>query len=251
MREYSPVEVRELCERTKVRVKMYDLNSVWDAKRHIDREKRPESRSRRWVNKMLVKMVCTGMFSPYSDLEMAMYRDVARCETKKDNNVRLDHWHGPFTPADVWELCTRTRARVNMYAFNCVWDAKLRFDRWKRLDNRTELWVDKMLEKAVHRGMVTPYSDAQIAKYREEIRCQTRKENDKRLNRWYRERAKASPESESEYPSSGRSSEGPESRYESSVASEYQRSIGSPSVRGEIFVVSPSDLDWLTGELSS
>ncbi|XP_020813394.1 telomere-binding protein cav isoform X2 [Drosophila serrata] len=92
MREYTPEEVRMLCERTKLRVQMYRMNSVWDAKKRFDKKKRLENKSERFVNRMLVKAHNRKMVTPYSDLERDKYKELAACHTKKDNNVRLDRW---------------------------------------------------------------------------------------------------------------------------------------------------------------
>lgn len=93
LREYTPAEVRELCERTKVRVKMYKLNTVWDAKRRFDKKKRLENKSESWVNRMLMKADRRRMVAPYTELEREKYKVLAACQTKKDNNLRLDRWH--------------------------------------------------------------------------------------------------------------------------------------------------------------
>ncbi|KAH8264368.1 hypothetical protein KR038_007699, partial [Drosophila bunnanda] len=92
MREYTPEEVRMLCERTKVRVQMNRMNSVWDAKMRFDKKKRLENKSERFVNRMIEKAHMRKMVQPYSDLEREKYKELATCLTKKDNNTRLDRW---------------------------------------------------------------------------------------------------------------------------------------------------------------
>ncbi|KAH8291953.1 hypothetical protein KR054_002450, partial [Drosophila jambulina] len=93
LREYTPEEVRMLCERTKVRVKMYKLNIVWDAKKKFDKKKRLENKSERFVNRMLEKAYARRMFEPYTKLDMDKYKALAAGHTKKDNNLRLDRWY--------------------------------------------------------------------------------------------------------------------------------------------------------------
>ncbi|KAI8046347.1 telomere-binding protein cav [Drosophila gunungcola] len=94
-RTYSEDEVRQLCLRTKVRVRMNSMNCLFDAKKRFDRKKRLENRSQRYVDSMLMKAVRRGMVKPYSDEEVANQRDVDRALTKQDNNRRLDRWQRP------------------------------------------------------------------------------------------------------------------------------------------------------------
>ncbi|KAH8243328.1 hypothetical protein KR032_006577, partial [Drosophila birchii] len=92
LREYTPAEVRMLCERTKVRVKMYKMNIVWDAKKRFDKKKRLENKSENFVNRMFEKAYKRKMVKPYSELEKLKYMEYASWETKKYNNARLDRW---------------------------------------------------------------------------------------------------------------------------------------------------------------
>ncbi|BFF90791.1 telomere-binding protein cav-like [Drosophila madeirensis] len=89
-REYSPVEVRELCLRTKVRVNMSDLNCLFDAKKRLGR--RLENRSESYINRMLIKSVVRKMVEPYTDEEVACINLIRRSWLKKVNNIRLDQW---------------------------------------------------------------------------------------------------------------------------------------------------------------
>ncbi|XP_017046926.1 telomere-binding protein cav [Drosophila ficusphila] len=91
-RTYTEDEVRELCQRTKVKVKMTVNNCLYDAKKRFDRKNRLTNRSERFVNAMLIKAVSRKMVTPYSDKEMENYLDLASAQTKKDNNARLDRW---------------------------------------------------------------------------------------------------------------------------------------------------------------
>jgi len=89
-----------------------------------------------------------------------------------------------YSADDVKQLCLRTKVRVNMTLFNCVWDAKKRFDRKGRLSSRSERYVNSMLIKAVSRKMVVPYSAKRISNCNHIRQCQLKKDNNLRLNRW-------------------------------------------------------------------
>lgn len=89
-----------------------------------------------------------------------------------------------YSDSDKRKLCLRTKVRVNMTLFNCVWDAKRRLDKKGRLENRSERFVNAMLVKAVAKKMVLPYTEEEIEKCNYIRRCQLKKENNRRLNRW-------------------------------------------------------------------
>lgn len=81
-------------------------------------------------------------------------------------------------------LCRRTKLRVNMTLFNCVWDAKRRLRRKDRLAKRSDSYINAMLIRAVHRREVVPYTDDEIAKCNHIRSCQLKKDNNCRLDRW-------------------------------------------------------------------
>ncbi|XP_064554898.1 telomere-binding protein cav-like isoform X2 [Drosophila montana] len=81
-------------------------------------------------------------------------------------------------------LCRRTKLRVNMTLFNCVWDAKRRLRRKDRRANRSDCYINAMLIKAVHRREILPYTDDEIAKCNHIRSCQLKKDNNCRLDRW-------------------------------------------------------------------
>lgn len=89
-----------------------------------------------------------------------------------------------YTESDKRKLCLRTKVRVNMTLFNCVWDAKQRLEKKGRLVNRSERFINAMLVKAVAKKMVFPYSDESIRKYNHIKQCQLKKDNNHRLYRW-------------------------------------------------------------------
>ncbi|KAH8306259.1 hypothetical protein KR018_005348 [Drosophila ironensis] len=89
-----------------------------------------------------------------------------------------------YSDAEVEMLCRRTKCRVKMYVRNCVHDAKLRLSAKNRLANKSERFVNAMLLKCVRRGMVTPYTDAEVASWRTVHRCITKEQNNLRLDRW-------------------------------------------------------------------
>ncbi|XP_017856558.1 PREDICTED: telomere-binding protein cav [Drosophila arizonae] len=89
-----------------------------------------------------------------------------------------------YSDSDEMKLCLRTKVRVNMTLFNCVWDAKRRLDKKGRLVNRSERFINAMLVKAVTKKMVLPYTEEEIEKCNYIRRCQLKKENNRRLNRW-------------------------------------------------------------------
>ncbi|ALC45792.1 cav [Drosophila busckii] len=91
-----------------------------------------------------------------------------------------------YTPDEVRQLCTRTKLRVDMTQYNCVWDAKRRLMKKGRLENKSERFINAMLVKAITRKMCIPYTDEQIAKYNEIKRCELKKANNFRLDQWKR-----------------------------------------------------------------
>ncbi|XP_017009324.2 telomere-binding protein cav [Drosophila takahashii] len=101
-RKYTEEEVRELCLRTKVKVKMTSYNCLWDAKKRFDAKKRLENQSSRFINAMYLKAVRKKMVQPYDEEYIANQRDVVRAQTKKLYNHLLDSWHGK-TSAPDWD----------------------------------------------------------------------------------------------------------------------------------------------------
>lgn len=71
-----------------------------------------------------------------------------------------------------------------MTLFNCVYEAKKRFEKKGRLANRSERSTNALLIKAVHKKMVIPYAQEEIAKFNHIRQCQLKKENNFRLDRW-------------------------------------------------------------------
>ncbi|XP_016944441.4 telomere-binding protein cav [Drosophila suzukii] len=105
-REYTEDEVRELCLRTKIKVKMTLYNCLWDAKKRFDAKKRLENKPEKFINGMYLKAVRKKMVEPYPEGYIANHRDVIRAQTKKLNNHRLDRWHGKksnMESAPDWE----------------------------------------------------------------------------------------------------------------------------------------------------
>ncbi|XP_030376488.1 telomere-binding protein cav isoform X2 [Scaptodrosophila lebanonensis] len=84
-RKYTDDEVKELCLRTKCRVRMNMYNCVWDAKKRLTKKER-------FINEMLAKAVRIRMVIPYTDEDVAKYNHISRCNLKRDNNIRLDRW---------------------------------------------------------------------------------------------------------------------------------------------------------------
>ncbi|KAH8382353.1 hypothetical protein KR009_002992 [Drosophila setifemur] len=105
-------------------------------------------------------------------------------------NVTEEDLRRPFSQEDVRNLCLRTNVRVNMNHVNCLWDAKMRFDKKGRLDNRSEAYANAMYVKAVRRQMVEPYTDEEVSQYSYIARCNAKKANNLRLDRWRRQREK-------------------------------------------------------------
>ncbi|XP_034665900.1 telomere-binding protein cav-like [Drosophila subobscura] len=89
-RKYSAEELRELCLRTKVRVRMREHNCLWDAKERLGR--RLDNRSESFINRMLIKSVVRKMVEPYTDEEVARHNLVKRSWLKKRNIMRLEVW---------------------------------------------------------------------------------------------------------------------------------------------------------------
>lgn len=97
--------------------------------------------------------------------------------------ITVDDLSREYSPADVKQLCLRTKVRVDMTLYNCVHDAKIRFKRAGRLANRSERSINALLKKAVGR-MVAPYTPEEIAKANHIRQCELKKENNFRLDRW-------------------------------------------------------------------
>ncbi|SPP87841.1 telomere-binding protein cav-like [Drosophila guanche] len=94
--------------------------------------------------------------------------------------------HREYSPEEVRELCLRTKVRVNLRKHNCLWDAK----EWlgRRLDNRSESYINRMLIKSVVRKMVQPYTDEEVARSNLINRSWLKKRNNIRLDQWKSER---------------------------------------------------------------
>ncbi|KAH8363044.1 hypothetical protein KR084_004657, partial [Drosophila pseudotakahashii] len=95
-----------------------------------------------------------------------------------------------YTEDEVRELCLRTKVKVNMTSYNCLWDAKKRFDAKKRLENQSYRFINAMYLKAVRKKMVQPYDDEYIANQRDVARAQTKKLYNHLLDSWH---GKSSP----------------------------------------------------------
>ncbi|XP_041450676.1 telomere-binding protein cav-like isoform X1 [Drosophila obscura] len=91
-RNHTPEEVRELCVRTKLRVNMTYLNSVWDAKKLLNKTNCLDNLSESSINRELVKCVHSKMVQTYTDEDVANANRVAKSELKRANNIRLDRW---------------------------------------------------------------------------------------------------------------------------------------------------------------
>ncbi|XP_052842785.1 telomere-binding protein cav-like [Drosophila gunungcola] len=90
-RIYSAEDIRMLCQRTKVKVNMTIKNCLWDAKKYLDKMRRA-NRSETYISRKIGKAVLKKKIIPYSETEVASYSHIVRCETKKENNFRLDRW---------------------------------------------------------------------------------------------------------------------------------------------------------------
>lgn len=55
----------------------------------------------------------------------------------------------PYTEDEVKELCLRTKVKVDMTAWNCLWEAKKRFEAKGRFVNKSERFINRMYMKAV------------------------------------------------------------------------------------------------------
>ncbi|XP_034665789.1 telomere-binding protein cav-like isoform X2 [Drosophila subobscura] len=73
-----------------------------------------------------------------------------------------------------------------MSDLNCLWDAKKRLGR--RLENRSESYINRMLIKSVVRKMVEPYTDEEVAYINLIKRGWLKKRNIIRLDKWKTER---------------------------------------------------------------
>lgn len=92
-------------------------------------------------------------------------------------NITVEDLTREYSPTDVKELCLRTKVRVDMTRFNCVYDAKRRLERkGRRISNA-------LLVKAVGR-IVEPYTEKEISDGNHILQCELKKENNFRLDRW-------------------------------------------------------------------
>lgn len=101
--------------------------------------------------------------------------------------ITSDDLNRNYSPSDIKQLCLRTKVRVDMTLFNCVHEAKKRFEKKGRLANRSERSTNALLIKAVHKKMVVPYTQEEVAKCNHIRQCQLKKENNFRLDRWRHE----------------------------------------------------------------
>ncbi|KAH8332519.1 hypothetical protein KR074_004728, partial [Drosophila pseudoananassae] len=91
-RPFSREEAEELCRRTKVKVKMYRKNCVFEAKKRFEAKGRFKDASQRYIDKMLIKAVKRKMVTPYSDEEVSKWRSINRSLLKEQNLRRLEIW---------------------------------------------------------------------------------------------------------------------------------------------------------------
>ncbi|XP_043653577.1 telomere-binding protein cav [Drosophila teissieri] len=103
----------------------------------------------------------------------------------------------PYTEDEVRELCLRTKVKVDMTAWNCLWEAKKRFDAKGRFENKSEEFINLMYLKAVRRKMVQPYPEEYVAQRREVAAAETKKDNISRLDRWQKQKSRNQSEPES------------------------------------------------------
>ncbi|KAH8402067.1 hypothetical protein KR009_009518 [Drosophila setifemur] len=136
----------------------------------------------------------------------------------------------PYSAEDVRELCLRTKVRVKMYAVNAVWDAKVRFDKKGRLDNRSERYINSMLLKAVRRKMVEPYTDEEVQEYSHIARCNAKQDNNARLDRWRLQRETAAPPAADQQDSSPERPESEDESQQSELQAESQRPESPPDL---------------------
>lgn len=103
----------------------------------------------------------------------------------------------PYTEDEVKELCLRTKVKVDMTAWNCLWEAKKRFEAKGRFVNKSERFINRMYMKAVRRKMVQPYPEEFVAQRREIVAAETKKQNISRLDRWQKKKSQnlSAPES--------------------------------------------------------
>ncbi|EDX14188.1 telomere-binding protein cav [Drosophila simulans] len=94
----------------------------------------------------------------------------------------------PYTEDEVKELCLRTKVKVDMTAWNCLWEAKKRFEAKGRFVNKSERFINRMYMKAVRKKMVQPYPEEFVAQRREVVAAETKKHNISRLDRWRRKK---------------------------------------------------------------
>ncbi|EDV53893.1 telomere-binding protein cav [Drosophila erecta] len=113
--------------------------------------------------------------------------------------ITEDDLKRPYTKDEVRELCLRTKVKVDMTAWNCLWEAKKRFDAKGRFENKSEKFINRMYMKAVRRKMVQPYPEEYVAQRREVIAAETKKFNISRLDRWQKQKSqnRSAPESSS------------------------------------------------------
>ncbi|EDW58588.1 telomere-binding protein cav [Drosophila virilis] len=161
-----------------------------------------------------------------------------------------------YTQDEKRKLCLRTKVRVNMTLFNCVWEAKRRLEKKGRLANRSERFINAMLVKAVAKKMVLPYTPDEIAKCNHIRQCQLKKENNCRLNRWHRESTQAtvlpdSNESSSQLPAQmpdQAASSGEQKSSASASALQYPASLDSQNSASTLGIFTNNPEMWVMEE---
>lgn len=161
-----------------------------------------------------------------------------------------------YTQDEKRKLCLRTKVRVNMTLFNCVWEAKRRLEKKGRLANRSERFINAMLVKAVAKKMVLPYTPDEIAKCNHIRQCQLKKENNCRLNRWHRESTQAtvlpdSNESSSQLPAQmpdQAASSGEQKSSASATALQYPASLDSQNSASTLGIFTNDPEMWVMEE---
>ncbi|XP_060651646.1 telomere-binding protein cav-like [Drosophila nasuta] len=79
-----------------------------------------------------------------------------------------------------------------MTRFNCLWEAKKRFEKEDRFKNRSKDFINKMYIKAVEKGIVVPYKPEEIEIAVHIQRCKLKMVNNQRLDKWHRLASQAS-----------------------------------------------------------
>ncbi|XP_070143234.1 telomere-binding protein cav isoform X2 [Drosophila kikkawai] len=123
------------------------------------------------------QMVLANTDDSNRDAVMTMYNKA---------KITVNDMQREFTPEEKRMLCETTKVRVNMHKMNFVWDVKQRFDKKKRLENKSESFVNRMFVKAYKRRMFPLYTDQEIERYKAIAAAQTKKDNIVRVKIWRR-----------------------------------------------------------------